>query len=59
VRLTAKQAPHRPGISSALGLRAVGDDIFIVPQTTKESVMKGQMFAAKFASAVMAVLGDL
>jgi hypothetical protein len=33
VRLTAKQAPHRPGISSALGLRAAGDDFFIVPQT--------------------------
>jgi hypothetical protein len=33
VRLTAKQAPHRPGISSALGLRAVGDDFLIVTQT--------------------------
>jgi hypothetical protein len=33
VRLTAKQAPHRPGISSALGLRAGGDDFLIVTQT--------------------------
>jgi hypothetical protein len=33
VRLTAKQVPHRPGISSALGLRAGGDDFLIVPQT--------------------------
>src|SRR6187399_3188771 len=29
VRLTAKQAPHRPGISSALGLRAGGDDFLL------------------------------
>jgi len=28
VRLTANEAPHRPGISSALGLRAAGDDFF-------------------------------
>ena len=33
MRLTAKQAPHRPGISSALGLHAGGDDFLIVPQT--------------------------
>jgi hypothetical protein len=32
VRLTTKQAPHRPGIAPALGLRA-GDDASIVPQT--------------------------
>ena len=33
VRLTAKQAPHRPGISSALGLRAGGDDFLLIQQT--------------------------
>jgi probable HAF family extracellular repeat protein len=36
VRLTAKQAPHQPGISSALGLRAGGDDFLIVSQTRNE-----------------------
>jgi hypothetical protein len=34
--LTAKQAPHRPGIAPALGLRAGGDDFVIVPQTAYE-----------------------
>jgi hypothetical protein len=29
--LTAKQAPHRPGITPALSLRADGDDVFIIP----------------------------
>src|SRR6516165_6979552 len=32
--LTAKQAPHRPGISPADGLRADGDDVRIVSQTS-------------------------
>jgi hypothetical protein len=31
--LTVKKAPHRPGTTPALGLRADGDDIFIVSQT--------------------------
>src|SRR4051794_12669983 len=34
--LTAKQAPHRPGIIPALGLRADGDDVFILSQTAFE-----------------------
>ena len=40
MRLTAKQAPHRPGISSALGLRAGGDDFLIVPQTQRDTKTK-------------------
>jgi prepilin-type N-terminal cleavage/methylation domain-containing protein len=32
--LTAKQAPHRPGIAPALGLRAGGDELVMVSQTT-------------------------
>jgi hypothetical protein len=31
--LTAKQAPDRPGIAPALGLRAGSDCIYIVPRT--------------------------
>jgi hypothetical protein len=40
VGLTAKQAPHRPGIAPALGLRA-GDDVCILSQTAlrKETTM--------------------
>jgi hypothetical protein len=39
VRLTAKQAPHRPGISSALGLRAGGDVFLIISQTRNEKTL--------------------
>jgi probable HAF family extracellular repeat protein len=60
VRLTAKQAPHRPGISSALGLRAGGDDFLIVSQTAfhpkGRSIMSNICHLKKIGSLVV-VLG--
>ena len=35
MRLTAKQAPHRPGISRGARFRATGDDFLIISQTDR------------------------
>ena len=53
MRLTAKQAPHRPGISAALGLRAGGDDFLIVPQTARDTKRNNLM--PKDLTAVIAI----
>ncbi|MGE3240168.1 MAG: hypothetical protein AB7G28_21315 [Pirellulales bacterium] len=47
MRLTAKQSPHRPGISSALDLRAEDDDFFIVTQTVLDAKTKGDVHGKK------------
>src|SRR5262245_33153007 len=52
--LTAKQAPHRPGITPALAVRTDGDDVFILPQTPPltESVVRSRHAPFEISSAV-------
>src|SRR5262249_45405990 len=38
--LTAKQAPHRPGIAPALGLRAGADNLFRRPASSRSAAMR-------------------
>src|SRR5262249_32372045 len=42
--LTAKQAPHRPGIAPALGLRAGGGVLSILPQTAPSQEVRAMWF---------------
>src|SRR5262249_18333816 len=48
--LTAKQAPHRPGIAPALGLRAGGGVLSILPQTAPSQEVRAMWFPFSLSS---------